>query len=97
MYVKLYEGTFVRVQRILKLKSTRERERENNSQSVSYRVGSCIVWYGMVWRNKTKQNKIVASRDDRRRRRRTFWNSFFLIFILEKGYSCTCTTERRVL
>ena len=56
----------------------------------------------MVWYGETKQNKTVASRDDhhrrrRRHRRRTFWNSFFLIFILEKGYSCTCTTERRVL
>ena len=77
--------------RILKLKSTREREREreNNSQSVSQlpgRIMHSMVWYG------------VASRDDRRRRRRrTFWNSFFLVFILEKGYSCTCTTERRVL
>ena len=76
MNVKLYEGTFVRVQRILKLKSTREREREreNNSQSVSQlpgRIMHSMVWYGMA-----KQNKTVASRDDRRRRR-TFWNSFF--------------------
>ena len=56
----------------------RERKRKREQQSVSQLPGR--IMHSMVWYGETKQNKTVASRDDRhrrRRRRRTFWNSFF--------------------